>query len=96
MTVKWPAASSKSGEDEWMVVRVDECIADLVDGLQRRGIATRSSCCGHGEMEGYISLPNGMDLLVLNDEQAAMYSKWRRLTSRTLAVVMNEELDAGG
>ena len=43
---------------------IDACIAPLVRALQREGIDTVASCCGHGEMMGGIDLADGRTLLI--------------------------------
>ena len=35
---------------------VDPCIRELVDCLNRHGVKTYSSCCGHGTSPGYIGV----------------------------------------
>jgi len=53
---------------------VDPCIRDLVDCLNRHGVKTESSCCGHGTSPGDIILsedaigpnPNGGWILRLD------------------------------
>jgi hypothetical protein len=54
-------------------MQIDACIADLVEALDRAGIATRGCCCGHGEHEGHIQLQDGRVLLVLQGPSAERY-----------------------
>src|SRR3972149_292508 len=63
--LKTSANLSVSDEAEWRYVKIDACIADTVEALQRAVIHMRSSCCGHGRKEGYIDLQDGRLLLVL-------------------------------
>lgn len=37
-------------------VEIDACLAPLILELNRRGIETTSSCCGHGKQVGFIVL----------------------------------------
>lgn len=70
---KVPADLNCSGGEQWKSVHVDECVAPLVQMLQREGINMRGSCCGHGHREGYIHLDDGRALLVLSHQQALWY-----------------------
>lgn len=45
-------------------VNVDPCIADLVCALNRAGLHTVASCCGHGKIPGRISLRDGREIWV--------------------------------
>ena len=38
------------------VTRIDEDIAPIIKALQDSGVVTTSSCCGHGDQDGYIML----------------------------------------
>jgi hypothetical protein len=42
----------------------DPCIADLIAALNHAGLATVASCCGHGVVDGRISLADGRELLL--------------------------------
>ena len=53
------------------VVGVDECIADIVSALNRGGVPTVASCCGHGLMPGTIILGDDR-WLVITDREAAL------------------------
>lgn len=44
---------------------VDPCIAPLVQVLNDGGMLTTSSCCGHGQRPGTITLADGRELLVM-------------------------------
>jgi hypothetical protein len=43
---------------------IDLCIADIVAALNAANIITVASCCGHGKMDGIISLEDGRELIV--------------------------------
>lgn len=55
---------SHSGEFEWKTKPVDVCIAPIVEALNKAGIHTLSSCCGHGESVGEIPLMDGRSIVV--------------------------------
>lgn len=59
-----PADLSCTGKSYKKVARIDKCIAPLVRALNKAGIGTRSSCCGHGKRDGHISLQDGHILIV--------------------------------
>lgn len=43
---------------------IDLCIADIVAALNAANIKTVASCCGHGKMDGIISLEDARELYV--------------------------------
>jgi len=43
-----------------------KAIADIVAALNAANIITIASCCGHGKMDGIISLKDGRELIVKN------------------------------
>lgn len=45
-------------------IDVDICLADIVAALNAANIITVASCCGHGEMDGIITLEDGRELRV--------------------------------
>ena len=45
---------------------IDACIAPLVKALNQGGMATMASCCGHGKMDGVISLQDGRELVIMS------------------------------
>lgn len=45
-------------------VAVDSCIAEIVDVLNRGGIVTTGSCCGHGKHNGDILLADRRVLVI--------------------------------
>jgi len=59
VNVKILADQSCSGEEYWKEMKIDSCIAPLVDALQRAGVDMRGSCCGHGKARGRIDLADG-------------------------------------
>lgn len=48
-------------------VNIDSCIVSIVEALNKAGIRTIASCCGHGKIEGSIILADGRELLVRDD-----------------------------
>jgi hypothetical protein len=54
-----PVFCRSSSNDVGRVVEIDECIAPIIDAMQKGGIYTLTSCCGHGKGDGYILLENG-------------------------------------
>lgn len=55
-------------------VGVDPCIAGLVRLLNRAGIRTVASCCGHGFRPGNIVFEDGRELII-----ARSFSEARRI-----------------
>lgn len=51
-----------AGNDD--MVLIDRCITPMVLALNRAGIVTISSCCGHGEGPGEIMLADGRKLSI--------------------------------
>jgi len=43
---------------------IDACIADIVRALNKGGVKTKASCCGHGETPGDIILCDGRNLTI--------------------------------
>lgn len=39
---------------DWREVEIDSCISKMVDALNKGGVKTITSCCGHGVTDGYI------------------------------------------
>ena len=54
-------------------IAVDSCIADFVDRLNKAGIETVASCCGHGHLPASIILADDR-FLVLTDR-----ATWERI-----------------
>lgn len=53
---------------------IDGCISDIVDALNKAGIRTSFSCCGHGRKTGTICLADGRNLLLLSQNEVARMS----------------------
>jgi hypothetical protein len=66
--VKLIAPLSHTGRARWAVKPIDKCIAPLVRALQREGIETTSSCCGHGKGPGEILFADGRRLMIISRE----------------------------
>ena len=47
-----------------LVIKVDACIAPLIQMLNDYGIETVASCCGHGKTEGRIDFADGHVMLM--------------------------------
>ena len=43
---------------------IDICIADIVAALNAANIKTIASCCGHGKIDGKISIEGGRELII--------------------------------
>jgi hypothetical protein len=77
--VRIPADLSCSGRAKWKRMRIDSCIADIVEALQKGGINMRGSCCGHGKGDGSIELDDGRVLVIRKGgDNYAIMSKVRR------------------
>lgn len=63
--VKIPADLSSTGKVKWKYALIDNCIAPIIEALQKGGIDMRGSCCGHGEYFGEIHLQDGRTLLIV-------------------------------
>lgn len=50
------------------VRQIDYCVSDIVAALNAGGITTVESCCGHGVMQGYITLDDDRMLYISNDK----------------------------
>lgn len=61
-----PAELSHTGRDIIARKGIDKCIAPIVDALNKAGIITISSCCGHGKTDGTILLLDGRTLIIKN------------------------------
>lgn len=64
-----PADLSCTGKPIKKMAKIDKSIAPLVRALNKAGIATRSSCCGHGKRDGYIALQDGRILIIKHDAE---------------------------
>lgn len=50
---------------------VDACIAPIVDALNRAGLKTIASCCGHGKQPSNIVLKDGREVVIAPDYESA-------------------------
>ena len=50
-----------------VTVKVDSCIASIIQALNDGGIETVASCCGHGNRPGVIHLGDGRELWIVPD-----------------------------
>lgn len=48
---------------------IDLCIADIVAALNAANISTVMSCCGHGQMDGVITLEDGREIRIKQKNQ---------------------------
>jgi len=46
------------------IVYIDECIHKLIWCLNRNGMETVASCCGHGKQPGRILLKDGREIII--------------------------------
>ena len=72
--VKIPADLSSTGFDKMQYEPIDECIAPIVEALQKGCIDMRGSCCGHGKAFGDIYLQDGRVLIIV---PAKWYFSWK-------------------
>lgn len=49
-----------------IIVKVDSCIANIVQALNDSNIETIGSCCGHRKDDGSILLADGREILIKN------------------------------
>lgn len=59
---KW--GRSVSLEIDGETKAVDSCIATIIDALNKGGVRTTGSCCGHGKNHGDILLADGRALVI--------------------------------
>lgn len=59
-----PAELSYTGRARWADKPIDSCIAPIVNALNRGGVLTRTSCCGHGRALSLIDLHDGRMLTI--------------------------------
>ncbi|MCK5127916.1 MAG: hypothetical protein KAR42_16785 [candidate division Zixibacteria bacterium] len=65
--LKIPSDLSCSGKEKWKNIKIDKCIAPIVEALQKGGIDMRGSCCGHGKGPGEINLQDGRTIKIIED-----------------------------
>jgi len=54
-----PAELSCTGKGCYRFSRIDSCIADIIKALNKGGLKTIGSCCGHGKRTGRIDFMDG-------------------------------------
>ena len=59
-----PADLSYTKKERIDYRKIDMCISDIVQALEKGGIKMRSSCCGHGKCDGEIILNDGRILKI--------------------------------
>jgi hypothetical protein len=60
-----PPELSHTGKGRWERKPIDACIARVVEALNKDGLRTISSCCGHGDDLGRIDLEDGRALVII-------------------------------
>lgn len=55
---------SYTGKERKAIKGIDRCIAPIVDALNKGGVLTRFSCCGHGKGPGSVVLADGRQLFI--------------------------------
>lgn len=68
LKLKIPADLSCTGKEKWKICKIDSCIADIVEALQKAGIDMRASCCGHRKDSGNIHLQDGRVLVIVKEK----------------------------
>lgn len=71
MAVLIPAHQSHTGRERVAIKPIDRCIAPIVEALNRGGILTVASCCGHGQGPGSIVLADGRELYIAPDQEVS-------------------------
>lgn len=61
----------KSAHGRSTIINVDRCIYKIVKALNKAGIETVASCCGHGKRNGNIALMDGRELIIAKDYETA-------------------------
>lgn len=70
-------------EYEGKKFQVDSCIAPIVRALNDAGIETVASCCGHGKINGIISLKDGRQLDIYPD-----FESWEKAKAKEKNVII--------
>ena len=92
--VKIPADLSSTGKVKHRKMKIDACIAPLVEALQQGGIDMRGSCCGHGHSVGEIYLQDGRLLLVLDERVANVWVRYAdEMQRRFERMIQNRVID---
>ena len=66
--VKIPPDLSATGFAKMQFKPIDECVAPIVEALQKGCVDTRGSCCGHGKAFGEIRLQDGRMLIIVPEK----------------------------
>lgn len=64
VAVRISADLSCTGKIYMKIMKIDACIAPIVDALQKGGINMRGSCCGHGKSDASIELQDGRQIII--------------------------------
>lgn len=59
-----PADLSSNGERVFKMIKIDKCIASIIEALQAQDVDMRGSCCGHESEMGEIALQDGRILII--------------------------------
>jgi len=81
---------SCTNEEYMKLAKIDACIADIVEALQCHGIDMRSSCCGHGKSNGYITLQDGRTLVIRKTTE--LYEEKKREENQKEMDIMKVEV----
>lgn len=69
MRVYISAHLSHTGKPRWGDKPIDLCIARLIAALNRAGLHTANSCCGHGKGTGSVIFADGSELTIEEAER---------------------------
>lgn len=47
---------------------IDKCLVPLVQALNAAGMPTAACCCGHGHIPGVVSLRDGREILITDED----------------------------
>ncbi len=53
------ASASHTGKFRWALKPIDRCLAPYIKALNKAGLFTGGSCCGHGKENGVIGFHDG-------------------------------------
>ena len=70
-----PADLSCDGKEKIKPIKIDACIAGIVQALHRGNINMRGSCCGHGKADGDIHLQDGRLLIIKREGEKYLVDK---------------------
>lgn len=70
---KWGDTVAIEVSKDGKTTRVDKCIVSIVVALNRGGVKTTASCCGHGKGPGCIILEDGRELVIAKDFETARF-----------------------